>query len=168
MTSALDRFHPEIRDWFVDRFRTPTDVQEQSWPRIAAGEHLLITAPTGSGKTLTAFLWAIDAFATGPVRTRGDPRALHLALEGAEQRHVRANLVVNRYAEIRERFAEAGAEFPNIRVQTRSGDTDPGDRQRMLRRPPELLITTPESLTLLLTTVRGRQALSTVETVITR
>ena len=69
-------------------------------------------------------------------------------------------------AEIRERFAEAGVEFPNIRVQTRSGDTDPGDRQRMLRRPPELLITTPESLTLLLTTVRGRQALSTVETVI--
>ncbi|MDE0191392.1 MAG: DEAD/DEAH box helicase, partial [Gammaproteobacteria bacterium] len=65
MTPALDRFHPDIRDWFMDRFRTPTDVQEQSWPRIAAGEHLLITAPTGSGKTLTAFLWAINAFATG-------------------------------------------------------------------------------------------------------
>ena len=165
MTSALDRFHPEIRDWFVDRFRTPTDVQEQSWPRIAAGEHLLITAPTGSGKTLTAFLWAIDAFATGQSEPEAT-RVLYISPLKALNNDIRANLV-DPIREIRERFAEAGAEFPNIRVQTRSGDTDPGDRQRMLRRPPELLITTPESLTLLLTTVRGRQALSTVETVIT-
>ena len=164
MTAALDRFHPRIRDWFVDRFRTPTDVQEQSWPRIAAGEHLLITAPTGSGKTLTAFLWAIDAFATGQSEPDAT-RVLYISPLKALNNDIRANLVVP-VAEIRERFAEAGAEFPNIRVQTRSGDTDPGDRQRMLRRPPELLITTPESLTLLLTTVRGRQALSTVETVV--
>ena len=164
MTAALDRFHPRIRDWFVDRFRTPTDVQEQSWPRIAAGEHLLITAPTGSGKTLTAFLWAIDAFATGQSEPDAT-RVLYISPLKALNNDIRANLVVP-VAEIRERFAEAGTEFPNLRVQTRSGDTDPGDRQRMLRRPPELLITTPESLTLLLTTVRGRQALSTVETVI--
>ena len=164
MTAALDRFHPRIRDWFVDRFRNPTDVQEQSWPRIAAGEHLLITAPTGSGKTLTAFLWAIDAFATGQSEPDAT-RVLYISPLKALNNDIRANLVVP-VAEIRERFADAGAEFPNIRVQTRSGDTDPGDRQRMLRRPPELLITTPESLTLLLTTVRGRQALSTVETVI--
>ena len=164
MTAALDRFHPRIRDWFVDRFRTPTDVQEQSWPRIAAGEHLLITAPTGSGKTLTAFLWAIDAFATGQSEPDAT-RVLYISPLKALNNDIRANLVVP-VAEIRERFADAGVEFPNIRVQTRSGDTDPGDRQRMLRRPPELLITTPESLTLLLTTVRGRQALSTVETVI--
>ena len=164
MTAALDRFHPRIRDWFVDRFRTPTDVQEQSWPRIAAGEHLLITAPTGSGKTLTAFLWAIDAFATGQSEPDAT-RVLYISPLKALNNDIRANLVVP-VAEISERFANAGVEFPNIRVQTRSGDTDPGDRQRMLRRPPELLITTPESLTLLLTTVRGRQALSTVETVI--
>jgi len=164
MTPALDRFHPEIRDWFIDRFRTPTDVQEQSWPRIAAGEHLLITAPTGSGKTLTAFLWAIDAFATGQSEPDAT-RVLYISPLKALNNDIRANLV-EPIREIRERFAEAGAEFPNIRVQTRSGDTEPGDRQRMLRRPPELLITTPESLTLLLTTVRGRQALSTVETVI--
>ena len=164
MTAALDRFHPRIRDWFVDRFRTPTDVQEQSWPRIAAGEHLLITAPTGSGKTLTAFLWAIDAFAAGQSEPEAT-RVLYISPLKALNNDIRANLVVP-IAEIRERFAEAGAEFPNLRVQTRSGDTEPGDRQRMLRRPPELLITTPESLTLLLTTVRGRQALSTVETVI--
>lgn len=164
MTAALDRFHPEIQRWFRDRFRVPTDVQEQSWPRIAAGEHLLITAPTGSGKTLTAFLWAIDAFATGQSEPDAT-RVLYISPLKALNNDIRANLVVP-IAEIRERFAEAGAEFPNLRVQTRSGDTDPGDRQRMLRRPPELLITTPESLTLLLTTVRGRQALSTVETVI--
>ena len=164
MTAALDRFHPEIQRWFRDRFRVPTDVQEQSWPRIAAGEHLLITAPTGSGKTLTAFLWAIDAFATGQSEPDAT-RVLYISPLKALNNDIRANLVVP-VAEIRERFAEAGAEFPNLRVQTRSGDTDPGDRQRMLRRPPELLITTPESLTLLLTTVRGRQALSTVETVI--
>ena len=92
-------------------------------------------------------------------------RVLYISPLKALNNDIRANLLVP-IAEIRERFAEAGAEFPNIRVQTRSGDTDPGERQRMLRRPPEILITTPESLTLLLTTVRGRQALSTVETVI--
>ena len=162
--TALDRFHPEIQRWFDYRFRTPTDVQERSWPRIAAGEHLLITAPTGSGKTLTAFLWAIDAFATGQSEPDAT-RVLYISPLKALNNDIRANLVVP-ISEIRERFAQAGADFPNIRVQTRSGDTDPGDRQRMLRRPPELLITTPESLTLLLTTVRGRQALSTVETVI--
>ena len=161
---ALDRFHPQIRGWFGDRFRTPTDVQERSWPRIAAGEHLLITAPTGSGKTLTAFLWAIDAFATGQSEPEAT-RILYISPLKALNNDIRANLI-EPIAQIRERFAEAGLGFPNLRVQTRSGDTEPGDRQRMLRRPPELLITTPESLTLLLTTVRGRQALSTVETVI--
>ena len=134
MTPALDCFHPDIRDWFMDRFRTPTDVQEQSWPRIAAGEHLLITAPTGSGKTLTAFLWAIDSFATGQCAPEAT-RVLYISPLKALNNDIRANLV-EPIREIRERFAETGAEFPNIRVQTRSGDTDPGDRQRMLRRPP--------------------------------
>ena len=164
MTAALDRFHPEIQRWFGDRFRVPTDVQERSWPRIASGEHLLITAPTGSGKTLTAFLWAIDAFATGQSEPDAT-RVLYVSPLKALNNDIRANLV-EPIGEIRERFAAVGTVFPNLRVQTRSGDTEPGDRQRMLRRPPELLITTPESLTLLLTTVRGRQALSTVETVI--
>ena len=161
---ALALFHPEIQRWFRTRFRTPTDVQEQSWPRIRAGEHLLVTAPTGSGKTLTAFLWAIDAFATG--RSAPDAtRVLYVSPLKALGNDIRVNLT-EPIAELRAAFAAAGLPFPNLRVRTRSGDTEAGERQRMLRRPPELLITTPESLTLLLTTVRGRQALATVETVI--
>ena len=162
--AALEQFHPEIRRWFVAAFRAPTDIQRRSWPRIAAGEHLLITAPTGSGKTLTAFLWAIDAFATGK-SVPGATRVLYISPLKALNNDIRVNLT-EPIAAIRARFSAAGAEFPNLRVQTRSGDTDSGERQRMLRRPPEMLITTPESLNLLLTTVRGRQALSTVETVI--
>jgi len=162
--AALDLFHPEIRRWFVATFRRPTDVQRRSWPRIAAGGHLLITAPTGSGKTLTAFLMAIDAFATGKWKP-GATRVLYVSPLKALNNDIRANLT-GPIAAIRARFAEAGAAFPEVRVRVRSGDTEPSERQRMLRRPPELLITTPESLGLLLTTVRGRQALSTVEAVI--
>ena len=162
--AALEQFHAEIRRWFAAAFREPTDIQRRSWPRIAAGEHLLITAPTGSGKTLTAFLWAIDAFATGKSEP-GATRVLYISPLKALNNDIRANLI-EPIAAIRARFQAAGAEFPNLRVQTRSGDTEPGERQRMLRHPPELLITTPESLNLLLATIRGRQALATVETVI--
>ena len=162
--TALAPFHPVIRQWFTQTLGEPTDVQAQSWPRIAAGEHLLATAPTGSGKTLTAFLWAIDSFASGQ-SAAGATRVLYVSPLKALNNDIRANLLTP-IAELRERFLAAGAAFPNLRVQTRSGDTEPSQRARMLRRPPELLITTPESLNLLLTTVRGRQALSTVETVI--
>ena len=161
---ALDRFHPQIRAWFGERFGGPTDVQERSWPRIAAGEHLLVTAPTGSGKTLTAFLWAINAFASGAAEP-GVTRVLYISPLKALNNDIRRNLLTP-ITELRDRFATDGDAFPSLRVQTRSGDTDPNERQRMLRRPPELLITTPESLMLLLTGVRGRQALSTVECVI--
>ena len=163
-SKALDGFHPEIKAWFEGRFRSPTEIQALSWPRIAAGEHLLITAPTGSGKTLTAFLWAIDAFATGQSEPEAT-RVLYVSPLKALNNDIRANLV-EPVRQIRDAFADSGIAFPDLRIQTRSGDTEPGDRQRMLRRPPELLITTPESLNLLLTTVRGRQALSTVQTVI--
>ena len=95
----------------------------------------------------------------------GATRVLYISPLKALNNDIRVNLT-EPIAAIRARFSAAGAEFPNLRVQTRSGDTDSGERQRMLRRPPEMLITTPESLNLLLTTVRGRQALSTVETVI--
>ena len=162
--SALRPFHPEVRRWFNDRFDAPTDVQSQSWPRIADGEHLVITAPTGSGKTLTAFLWAINSFVAGVYEPKAT-RVLYISPLKALNNDIQRNLL-DPVRELRVRFVERGDEFPPLSIQTRSGDTEQSERQRMLRRPPELLITTPESLMLLLTTVKGRQALATIETVI--
>ncbi len=158
-TAALAGFEPAIRRWFESRFAEPTAVQAASWPRIAAGEHVLATAPTGSGKTLTAFLWALNRFAAGAWAT-GHTRVLYISPLKALNTDIRENLL----GPLNELKA-AGA-FPDIRVQTRSGDTPAGERQRMLRRPPEILITTPESLSLLLTTRNGQNVLTRVETVI--
>ncbi len=157
--SALELFHPSIRTWFGNRFTTPTDVQARTWPRVAAGAHVLATAPTGSGKTLTAFLWALDQFARGAYRP-GRTRVLYVSPLKALNNDIHRNLL-GPLEELRERHG-----FPEIGVGARSGDTPQGDRQRMLRKPPEILITTPESLALLLTNSRGRQALATVETLI--
>ena len=162
--SALGPFHTEVSRWFTDRFAAPTDVQTQSWPRIADGEHLVITAPTGSGKTLTAFLWAINSFVSGVYEPRAT-RVLYISPLKALNNDIRRNLL-DPVSELRDRFAARGETFPPLSIRTRSGDTDQSERQRMLRRPPELLITTPESLMLLLTTAKGRVALSTIETVI--
>ncbi|MCY3793455.1 MAG: DEAD/DEAH box helicase, partial [Gammaproteobacteria bacterium] len=155
----LDRFHPSIKTWFDRRFDSPTPVQAEAWPRIAAGGHVLATAPTGSGKTLTAFLWSLNQFAAGVWRP-GATRVLYVSPLKALNNDIQRNLLIP-LEELRE-----NAGFPEISVRTRSGDTPGGERQRMLRHPPDILITTPESLMLLLTTVRGRQALATVETLI--
>ena len=164
MSSALAPFHPHTRAWFAANFPAPTDVQRRSWPVISAGGHALITAPTGSGKTLTAFLWALDAFAALRYAS-GATRVLYISPLKALNNDIQRNLL-EPLGGLRARFEAADETFPEIRVQVRSGDTDPSERQRMLRRPPEILITTPESLALLLTTPRGRHALATVETVI--
>jgi ATP-dependent helicase Lhr and Lhr-like helicase len=126
---------------------------------IAAGEHVLATAPTGSGKTLTAFLWALNRFAAG-ISLPGHTRVLYVSPLKALNNDIRRNLLGPLAA------LEARGVVPNLRVETRSGDTPQGDRQRMLRRPPEILVTTPESLLLLLSGSRGRHALAGVETVI--
>ena len=157
--NALDPFHPSIKTWFNQRFASPTPVQAQAWPHIAAGGHVLATAPTGSGKTLTAFLWSLNQFAAGAWRP-GATRVLYVSPLKALNNDIQRNLLIPLEA-LRE-----SAGFPQISVRTRSGDTPGGERQRMLRHPPDILITTPESLMLLLTTVRGRQALATVETLI--
>ena len=164
MTEPATAFHPGVAAWFASRFEAPTEVQERSWPRIAAGEHLVITAPTGSGKTLTAFLWALNAFATG-ASLPGATRVLYVSPLKALNNDIRRNLI-EPLTQLRDIFDDRGETFPSVRAATRSGDTPQGERQRLLRRPPEILITTPESLLLLLTTTRGRQALSTVQTVI--
>ena len=162
--AGLSLFHPLVARWFQERVGVPTDVQAQAWPRIAAGEHVLVTAPTGSGKTLTAFLWAVDRLVSGiwPV---GHTTVLYISPLKALNNDIRRNLL-SPLAQLREVFDEAGEDFPEIRVLTRSGDTPQSDRRRMLRQPPEILITTPESLNLLLSSAGGRSLLGGLNTVI--
>ena len=158
-TQLPEPFDGALHAWFSARFPGPTAVQTASWPRIAEGAHVLVTAPTGSGKTLTAFLWSLNQFATGAFPT-GATRVLYISPLKALNNDIQRNL----RDPLRELTRDYG--FPQLRVETRSGDTSQADRQRMLRQPPEILITTPESLALLLTTVKGRRALSEVATVI--
>ncbi len=161
---ALERFHPLIRRWFESRFAAPTDAQVQAWPVIARGEHVLVSAPTGSGKTLTAFLFAIDSLVTSRW-TCGGVRALYLSPLKALNSDVRLNLIAP-LTELRALFEQEHCAFPPIRVLTRSGDTPDDERRAMLRHPPEILITTPESLNLMLTGKQSRQLFGGLETVI--
>jgi len=162
--SPLDIFHPLIRKWFAEKVGVPTEVQRLAWPAIASGEHVLATAPTGSGKTLAAFLWAIDRLATGAWE-RGRTSVLYVSPLRALNNDVRKNLLAP-LAGIAEYFSMAGGVFPEVQVLTRSGDTPQSERRAMLRRPPEILITTPESLNILLLNDGGRRVISTVKTVI--
>ena len=161
---ALEQFHPLVRRWFDSRFAAPTDAQTQAWPIIARGEHVLVSAPTGSGKTLTAFLSAIDNLVTGRWAC-GGVRALYLSPLKALNSDVRLNLLAP-LAELRARFERENCPFPPIRVMTRSGDTPDDERRAMLRHPPEILITTPESLNLMLTGKQSRQLFGGLKTVI--
>mgnify|MGYP001478840097 CR=1 FL=1 len=160
----LSRFDPLVAEWFRRRYGAPTPIQAEAWPAIAAGAHLLITAPTGSGKTLAAFLWTLNQWLAGRWET-GRTHVLYVsplkALNNDIQRNVRTPL-----AELREHFAHHGRPFPEIQVLTRSGDTPSAERRRMLRRPPEILITTPESLHLLLSSQGGRSLLGHLRTVV--
>ncbi len=164
---ALDLFHPLVRRWFEGRFSAPTDPQERGWPLIAAGCNTLIAAPTGSGKTLAAFLVCLDRL----VREFYDGRlgegieVVYVSPLKALSNDIERNLQVP-LAEIRALGEESGLEPPPIRVALRTGDTPGSQRQAMLRRPPHLLVTTPESLYLLLTSERSRALLGGVKTVI--
>jgi len=157
-------FHPIIQKWFAERYGKPTDIQALAWPRIALGQHLLITAPTGSGKTLTAFLWALNRFATGDLAT-GKTRILYISPLKALNNDIRKNLI-DPLTELRSLFDAADTPFPDINVATRSGDTAASERSRMLRKPPEILITTPESLNLLLSSRGGKNLLYDIDTLI--
>ncbi len=160
-------FCPAVAAWFSRQFTAPTPVQAQAWPAIAAQRHTLIGAPTGSGKTLAAFLAAID----GLVRQGLDggltdaTQVVYVsplkALSNDIQRNLEAPL-----AGIRAALAEQGLPDVDIRTWVRTGDTPPGERQRMQRRPPHILVTTPESLYILLGSVSGRAMLKTTRTVI--
>jgi len=163
-SDALALFHPLIGQWFRERVGTPTDIQERAWPEIAKGNHTLVTAPTGSGKTLTAFLWAIDHFLTSK-EPKETLRVLYISPLKALNNDIRRNLE-KPLEELREYFENAGHSFPIIRTAVRSGDTEPSERRQMLRKPPEIFITTPESLNVLLSSKSGRRLLSGISTVI--
>ncbi|HET7339651.1 MAG TPA: DEAD/DEAH box helicase [Candidatus Dormibacteraeota bacterium] len=151
MGQALDLFSPAVRDWFRASFAEPTSVQERGWQEVAAGRHVLMAAPTGSGKTLAAFLWCLDRLATEPMPADADRcRVLYVsplkALAHDVDRNLRSPLVG-----IRHQMEAAGQAPPDISVAIRTGDTPTDLRRSMERHPPDILITTPESLFLILT-----------------
>ncbi len=157
----LQEFHPAVRKWFVDRLGSPTPPQLEGWPPIRAGKHTLIAAPTGSGKTLAAFLHAIDSLlASGPCLP-DETRVLYVSPLKALGNDVQKNLQAP-LAEIR----DLDPFLPDVRVLVRSGDTPAAQRAKMTRTPPHILVTTPESLYILLTSAGGRRILRTVRTVI--
>jgi len=160
-------FSPLVDRWFTERFGTPTPAQDAGWPRIAAGEDTLIAAPTGSGKTLAAFLWSLDHLlrlaAAGALEDR--THVVYVSPLKALGNDVQKNLLAP-LAELRARADAEGAVLPDVRVMVRSGDTPAHERQAMVRRPPHILITTPESLYILLTAEKSRRFLAGAETVI--
>ncbi|WP_350346973.1 DEAD/DEAH box helicase [Agromyces sp. G08B096] len=164
MTEALEAFSPATRAWFTESFTEPTSVQRGAWQAIARGDHALVVAPTGSGKTLAAFLWALDRLHADGSEPGSGTRVVYLsplkALGVDVERNLRAPLVG-----IARTAAAQGLEPPEVTVGVRSGDTPPNERRALVSRPPDILITTPESLFLMLTSA-ARETLRGVETVI--
>ena len=156
-TDPLGLFLPPVQHWFRAALGEPTAAQRLGWPAIAAGQNTLILAPTGSGKTLAAFLACLDALWRQTVAAARRARALHLAAESAQQRHP-SQLASCRSKASRKRRADMGLSLPALEAAVRTGDTPAAERQRLVRRPPHVLITTPESLHLLLTS-RARETL---------
>lgn len=159
--SALGQFHPAVRNWFATRLGEPTPPQRDGWPAIREGRHTLIAAPTGSGKTLAAFLSAIDSLIRLGPELADETQVLYVSPLRALSNDVQKNLQ-GPLEEIR----AADPSVPEVRVLVRTGDTSSGARTAMTRRPPHILVTTPESLYLLLTSEGGRRMLATVRTVI--
>ncbi|MCA1006378.1 ATP-dependent helicase [Rhodococcus hoagii] len=165
MDAVLDRFSAPTREWFDGAFDAPTAAQLGAWESIASGAHTLVVAPTGSGKTLSAFLWALDRLASaGEADEKRTTKVLYIsplkALGVDVERNLRAPLVG-----ITQTAKRLGFEPPEIRVGVRSGDTPTGERRKLIKTPPDILITTPESLFLMLTS-SARETLAGVETVI--
>src|SRR5579872_4799667 len=166
-STGLEWAHPLVRDWFIGRFGTPTEPQLQGWPSILTGKTTLISAPTGSGKTLAAFLICIDRLVrkalSGELTDRTE--ALYVSPLKALSNDIQKNLEIP-LGEIFQLAAQRGILMPEIRTSVRTGDTLAHERRAMLSRPPHILVTTPESLYILLTAAKSREILRTVETVI--
>jgi ATP-dependent Lhr-like helicase len=167
LSRALEWAHPLIRDWFVSRFGTPTEPQEQGWPHILERKATLISAPTGSGKTLAAFLVCIDTLVRKALRGELTDKTeiLYISPLKALGNDIQKNLEIP-LGEILHLAGERGMLMPEIRTAVRSGDTLAHERRAILTRPPHILVTTPESLYILLTAAKSREVLKTVETVI--
>jgi len=165
-TDPLRAFSALTREWFTGAFSAPTPAQAGAWASISSGDNTLVVAPTGSGKTLAAFLWALDRLADSP--PPADPRlrcrVLYIsplkALAVDIERNLRAPL-----AGIRQVASRRGLPEPDIRVAVRTGDTAADERRKLSTKPPDILITTPESLFLVLTS-KARDTLRGVDTVI--
>ena len=160
-------FSPLVADWFRDRFGEPTPIQAAGWPAIAAGADTLLAAPTGSGKTLAAFLWSIDRLLRLAERNLLEDRTdvVYVSPLKALGNDIQKNLAAP-LAELGTRAAARGTPLPEVRALVRSGDTPPAARQAMARRPPHILVTTPESLYILLTAEGSRRFLAGARTVI--
>jgi ATP-dependent helicase Lhr and Lhr-like helicase len=165
--SALDGFHPAVAAWFRSRFAAPTPAQEQAWPAIQSGRNVLVAAPTGSGKTLSAFLAALDELVReGQAGSLPDEtRIVYVSPLKALSNDIESNLAAP-LAGIRAELARQGLQDVDIRAVVRTGDTSQTERARMRRQAPHIVVTTPESLYILMGSKSGRAMLATTRTVI--
>ena len=164
----MQTFHPAVAAWFSKTFAAPTECQLQAWPAIQQEAHTLIAAPTGSGKTLAAFLCAIDSLVRRGVRygdLQDETSVLYVSPLKALSNDIQKNLEAP-IAGVRDELVNLGLPDLDIRAWVRTGDTSQAERERMRRRPPHIIVTTPESLCILLTSDSGRNMLSTVSTII--
>src|SRR5579875_670847 len=167
IAASLAWAHPVVQEWFITRFSTPTEPQRQGWPHILAATPTLISAPTGSGKTLAAFLICIDRLLRKAIEGRlgSGTEVVYVSPLKALSNDVQKNLEAP-LREIQELALARGYLCPPIRAAVRTGDTSPAERPAMLKHPPHILVTTPESLYILLTSEKSREHLRRVHTVI--
>src|SRR5712671_1999510 len=165
--NVSDLFHPAVANWFADCFPSPTPAQARAWPAIKAGQHTLIAAPTGSGKTLAAFLAAIDSLICQGLsgHLADETQVVYVSPLKALSNDIHRNLE-EPLAGIREQLRRSGLPDVEIRTWVRTGDTPSAERERMRRRPPHIVVTTPESLYVLLGSESGRKMLATTRSVI--
>src|SRR5947207_6475067 len=159
------QFHPAVERWFEQQFGSPTEPQTRGWPEIQSGRHVLISAPTGSGKTLAAFLASLDLlFREGVEKELPDEtQIIYVSPLKALSNDIRKNLQ-EPLAGIRALLQENAGRAIDVRAEVRTGDTTAAQRQALIKKPPHILVTTPESLYLLLTSESGRRMLSTTRT----